>query len=213
MNHVRATNMAMSDRFAAGFLVVITIFAGLAGCGRKDDAGKAEAPKAPAARPAPDDGQGNGAAAAKDERRMANAVTTGKAGAALDLQYELAPKPMVGAPFIIDLSFIPRVTADSLEVQLSATPGLRITSAETVRFDSVQAGERYAAQATVIGDTAGLYYVGVIVRMATKVQTDARTFSIPVAVGEIPAAEKPAPKLDAEGKPIAPLPAAESAGT
>ena len=87
-------------------------------------------------------------------------------------------------------------------MQLSATPGLRITSTETIRFDAVQAGQRYSSKMSVIGDAPGLYYVGIVVRMATKVQTDARSFSIPVVVGtEPPATAQPAPAVEAEGEP------------
>jgi hypothetical protein len=145
---------------------------------------------------------------------MANAVATG-AGAAVDLQYELAPRPEVGQPFEIELSLIPGVPADTLDVQLNATSGLRVTSTETIRFEGVQAGERYASKAMVIGDAPGLYYVGLVVRMATQVQADTRTFSIPVVIGTAPPAPaaQAAPTTDAQGQPIEPAPALGSAET
>jgi hypothetical protein len=214
MNTVRVNAMSSCERIRMGCLMSVALAFAVAGCGSKEEPEKAAAPK-PVARPASDDAAGAaGVAAAKDARRMANAVATGKAGAAVDLQYEVAPRPEVGQPFEIELSFAPGLPADTLDVQLSATSGLRITSTETIRFEAVQAGERYTSKAAVIGDAPGLYYVGVVVRMATKVQTDARSFSIPVVVGsEPPAAAKPAPAVDAEGKPIEPMPAAESSGT
>lgn len=203
--------MANSDRFVTCLLVVVACCAGVAGCGGKEEAEPAASK--PATPAATDAGPAQPAATGKDERRMANAVTTGKAGAALDLQYEIAPKPGAGEPFMIELAFVPRHAADSVEVQVSVTSGLRLTSTETLSFESVQAGERYTAQVMVIGDAPGLYYVGLVARMSTKVQTDARTFSIPVVIGDVPVAAKPQPQLDSQGQPIAPMPAEESAGT
>ena len=46
--------------------------------------------------------------------------------------------------------------------------------------------------------------------MITPVQTEARTFSIPVAVGAVVADEKPAPAQDGAGAPIQSMPAVET---
>ena len=205
--------MPSSNRVVTGFLMIAALVATAAGCGGKGEPDVAAAPK-PAARPAADDAaQSTQAAGRNEEQRLANAVPTGKAGAAVDLQYEVAPRPEVGAPFEIELSFAPRLAADTLDVQLSSMPGLRITSADTVRFDGVKSGERYAAKVTVIADAPGLYYVGVVARMATKVQAEARAFSIPIVIGSEPVAEKPKPELDAAGEPIESTPAVESTGS
>jgi hypothetical protein len=181
-------------------LAVPVLLAVIAGCGGGDD-DPTRATK-PAARPAGDAATEAGhAPSATDERRPANAVTTDAAGAAVDLQYELTPRPEQGQPFTVQLSFVPQKPADSIEAQLSATPGLRITSAETVRFADVLAGERYTTDVLVVGDTPGLYYVGVVARMATQVQTDARTFSVPIVVGTPPAAQaQPTPEASGQAK-------------
>jgi hypothetical protein len=50
----------------------------------------------------------------------------------------------------------------------------------------------------------------VAAKMSTEVQTDARTFSVPLVVGSPRSAEKPAPATDASGQPIESMPAAES---
>jgi hypothetical protein len=42
------------------------------------------------------------------------------------------------------------------------------------------------------------------------VQTDSRTFSIPLAVGDVTAAEKPTPATDGAGEPIESMPATET---
>ena len=162
-------------------LAVPVLLAVIAGCGGGDD--DPTRPTKPAAQPTDATAEASQANRARDERRPANAVTTSAGGAAVDLQYEVTPRPEQGQPFTIQLAFVPQTPADSIEAQLSGTPGLRITSAETVRFADVLPGERYTTDVLVIGDKPGLYYVGVVAKMATQVQTDARTFSVPVVVG------------------------------
>jgi hypothetical protein len=134
----------------SGVTIAALVCAVVAGCGGKEESAAVE----PVTRPATDDTAGQPGVAATQAPRMANAVATG-AGAAVDLQYELAPRPEVGQPFEIELSLIPGVPADTLDVQLNATSGLRVTSTETIRFEGVQAGERYASKAMVIGDAPG----------------------------------------------------------
>ena len=200
--------MAMRHRITS--LVLTILFTAFAGCGGKDEDPTRAAARKPAA--AETAAQASQAAAARDDRRPANAVTTGDAGAAMDLQYELAPRPETGQPFTVQLAFVPRVPADSIDAQLSATPGLRITSAESVRFADVQPGERYTTEVMVVGDLPGLYYVGVVARMATQVQTDARSFSVPVVVGTPAAVAAPQPEADASGSEIVTLPAEDTGG-
>lgn len=203
--------MRKYHRIAKCWLLIAALAAGIAACGGKEE-GETE-PNA-AASPAADAGGARSPAdELRDERRPANAVTTTTAGAELDLQYEVAPRPLTGQPFTIDLMFVPRLPADSIEAQISATPGLRITSAESVRFEGVQAGERYTSQVLAVADAPGLYYVGIVARMATQVQTDARSFSVPVVVGTPPSAEKPPAKTDASGAASGSPPAVESSGS
>ncbi len=204
--------MTMRDRIVTSLLLFVTLSIGIAGCGGKQESSQAEAPEPSAPPAAADAAKAAEADPGPDALRPANAVTTGKAGAAVDLQYEVTPRPEAGQPFAVELAFVPRLPADSIDAQLSATSGLRITSPETVHFEGLQAGERYTTQVIVMGDAPGLYYVGVVARMSTKVQTDARTFSVPVVVGTPAVAEKPQAEVDAGGTPIESMPAVESGG-
>jgi hypothetical protein len=193
-------------------LAMPVLLAAIAGCGGGDD--DPTRVTKPAARSADAAAEATSqASSARDARRPANAITTAAAGAAVDLQYEIIPRPEHGQPFTIQLAFVPQTPADSIEAQLSATPGLRITSPETVRFADVLAGERYTTDVLVIGDTPGLYYVGVVARMATQVQTDARTFSVPVVVGTPPDATQEQPTPDASASAEITPPAQDSGGS
>jgi selenophosphate synthetase-related protein len=76
----------------------------------------------------------------------------------------------------------------------------------------VAAGGRHVAKVTVQADTAGIYYANVVARMITQVQTEARTFSVPVVVGTVAPAQQAAPVTDAAGEAIEPLPSVENGG-
>jgi len=190
-------------------VVAIVALAGLlAACGRgeQDETAATNAPAeagAPAgAAPAP--------AESPEDKRMANAVVTGKTSAPVDLKYDVLAKPAVGQPFEIELVFLPRMPADSLEVEVTGIPGLTVVSGGAVRFEGVAAGERYAAKVLARADASGIYYVNVVARLTTQIQSEARTFSIPIAIGVVEAAEKPVPQQDAAGEVIESMPAEET---
>ena len=198
-----------SLRFLASTIAVVALSALLAACGGGEQEQAATTAKKPVEKPA--------AAAAKTavpadgpDSFKANAVATGKTAAGVDLKYDLLAKPDPGQDFEIELVFLPRVAADALEVEVTGIPGVAIVSGGTARFESVTAGERYPAPVVARADAPGLYYLGVSARMVSKVQTEARTFSVPVVVGAVAAAEKPSPATDAEGQAIESLPAVES---
>lgn len=180
---------------------------GVAGCGGKSDDGavkvrvKAKAENVAEA-PKP--------VAAEDDPRYAVAVVSGKTSAPVDLKYDLAAKPQVGQPLEVELVFQPRLPADTLEVEVSGMPGLTLAQPGAYKFEKVLTHTPYVHKVTVQAEADGTYYLSVIARMITQVQTEVRTFSVPVVVGTAPAAAaKPAPQKDASGQPIEPMPASE----
>ena len=211
---MRATGLGI----AARPLVAIAL-AGLlaAGCGSSEDKAAPEVVKK-AADPAAEkvaQAAADAAAAAESEAKnyedMANAVVTSKSAAAVDLKYDVLAKPEVGQTFEVELAFLPRLSADALEVEVGDMPGLTITGERTHKFVKVATGEPHKARVQVRADAEGLYYLSVIAKMATQVQTEARAFSVPIVVGKVPAAaQKPAPPTDATGQPIESMPAKES---
>jgi len=153
------------------------------------------------------------AAAAVEARKyehMANAVVTSKSAAAVDLKYDVLAKPEVGQTFDVELNFLARLPADTLEVEVGDMPGLTIVGERTLKFTKVGTSEPQKATVQVRADAAGLYYLSVIAKMITQVQTEARAFSVPIVVGTLPAAaEKPAPQKDSTGQAVEPMPAKE----
>jgi hypothetical protein len=200
------------SRFSTGLaLLSLGALLTLMGCSNKSDE---EAAAALAPNKAKSSGGVAGAGkkppAVEEESRLANAVVSGKTSAPVDLKYDLAVKPDVGLPFEIELDFLPRLPADALDVEVSGMPGLTLVGSGAVRFDNVEAGATYTQKVLVQADATGTFYVSVIAKMITKVQTEVRTFSVPVVVGTAPAVvSKPAPQRDASGQAIESMPAKE----
>jgi hypothetical protein len=170
----------------------LTALASLAvACGGGDE--KSAADKAAPADAAAKASKQAAAAKAAEDDGLANAVAVGKTAAAVDLKYNLAARPALGQPFEVELVLLPRVAADALEVQATGMPGLVVAGGAVATFNQVVAGEKYAAKVLLQVSEPGLYYVGVTAKLVNKVQTDSRTFSVPVVVGQLPAAEKAAP--------------------
>lgn len=172
--------------------LALAVLASLAvACGGGEEKAAKEAAAAASAAKKAKGKAGDGAGAAAVDDGLANAVAVGKAAAAVDLRYGLSAKPTIGQPFEVELTFIPRVPADTLEVEASGMPGLVVAGGATAKFGPpVIAGERYSTKVLVQVTENGLFYVSVTAKLASKVQTDARTFSVPVVVGPMPAAEK-----------------------
>ena len=201
-----------TPRTAGGLLALAALSAILAACGGGDQ-------KAAATPPAATPPAGEAADAAPpptespDDKRMANAVATGKTSAPVDLKFDILAKPDVGAPFEIELALLPRLAADTLSVEVTGIPGLTVVSGGALQFDKVLAGDRHVAKVLVQAEQPGIYYVNVVARMITQVQTEARTFSVPVVVGTVAASAKTEPQRDAAGEAIESLPAEESGGS
>ncbi len=191
-------------------VVVVALAVALGACGRGEEEHAAAPPPAatgtPGAQPAP------APAESPEDKRLANAVVTGKTSAPVDLKYDVLAKPDVGKPFEVELAFMPRLAADVLEVEVTGIPGLTVVNGGAIRFEGVTAGSRHVAKVLVQADGPGIYYANVVAKMITQVQTEARTFSVPVVVGAVPAAQKTEPQKDASGQPIKSMPAAESTG-
>jgi hypothetical protein len=185
---------------------LLALIALQAGCGGSDETERAATGSKPAVKPA------KLKAGPAGEDALANAVVVGKAVAPVMLKYDLAVKPEAGQPFEIALTFLPRQVADALEADVSGMSGLTIENGGTIRFEGVENNGRYVAKVLANADAQGLYYIGIVARMVTKVQTESRSFSIPVVVGKptTTALEKPAAATDAQGEPVESMPAKES---
>jgi hypothetical protein len=196
---------------------VVTLLAGTlaAGCSNSDKEAEREAKLAKPAESnaAATNEDGSPATppanAADKQSRLAEAVVDSKTTAPVDLQYDLLAKPALGQPFEIELTFTTRLPAAALDIEVTEAPGLTVVGEKTARFEAVEGGQAYTTKVLVQGDTAGLYYLGVMAKMSTQVQTETRAFAVPIVIGSPPAAQKANPPKDASGQAIQSMPAKE----
>lgn len=163
-----------------------------------------------AAAPNADGSPARAPANAEDKQsRLADAVVVSKSSAPVEMQYDLLAKPALGQPFEIELTFTTRLPAEALDIELTEAPGLTVVGAKSARFEPVERGRAYTTKVLVQGDTAGLFYLGVVAKMSTQVQTETRAFAVPVVIGTPPAAQKATPAEEASGQAIQSMPAQE----
>ncbi len=122
--------------------------------------------------------------------RMARAVG-GKTGAAVELRYEIAAKPQVGAPTEMQLALIPSSTVDSMKLTIRGMEGLTLAGSLSAGFEVVEPGKPYLHSFSMLPEHPGVYYISVVIDTRIGPSSVARTFSIPFAVDN-PAAEQPA---------------------
>ncbi|MCJ7453229.1 MAG: hypothetical protein MUO39_12250 [Steroidobacteraceae bacterium] len=204
----------MNHRISAGYFaraIALSLAAAIAaGCGGKSE--EEVAAKAASATAAAKQAAERAEPVLAGDDRLANAVVvTSKSAAPVDLKYDITTKPAVGQPFEVDLTFLPRLGAESMDVEISAVEGLTLVGDGAIRFENVQAGERYTSKVLAHSDVAGMYYIGVSAKMTTKVQAEVRGFSIPVLIGTPVAEVAPAPAVDASGQAVQSMPATEPA--
>jgi len=165
------------------------------------DTGKAKVGEAAPATPP--------ASADEKHERLAAAVVDGKTTAPIDMRYDVLAKPALGQPFEVEMTFSARLPADKLETEITEAPGLTIVGEKTAAFSPIEGGQSYSTKVLVQGNNPGLYYIGVIAKMSTKVQTETRAFAIPVVIGDPPSAKKATPAQDATGQAVQSMPAQE----
>lgn len=205
-------NFRRLARTTAVALLAGTLVVGCGGGGDDEEASKA----AKAARRAKAEASESGTTAAvppsgpaDKQSRLADAVVDSKTTAPVDMKYDLLAKPEIGVPFEIELEFSPRLPAEAIEIEVTDAAGLTIVGEKAAKFTPVEAGQKYTSKVLVQGDKPGLYYVGVVAKMSTQVQTETRVFAVPVVLGNLPAAQKSAPAQDAAGQAVQSLPAKE----
>ena len=151
-------------------------------------------------------------AAAKDPTlKMARAVKTTKPGANVELKYEFASKPEPGVATEVKLAIIAGGSADRLTYKITGMEGLTLAGPLEGSVEQPTRGQIIDHTFSLLPDRTGIYYATVTVMTETAGSQMGRTFSVPLLVGDIEAAQKPAvrPQTDAKGQPIEPMKAEE----
>jgi len=162
--------------------IIVAIFAvcALAACGSGDKT-PVPAPAQPVVK--------EPTAPADPTLRMAHAVVSGKAGASVDLKYDVLNKPEPGKPVEIDLAVIPGAVLDAMTLNVSAMPGLTIASNAEGSFGKLAIGEVARHKFSVVADRADVIYLTVTATTYAVGVTATRSFVIPLIVAvPVPAA-------------------------
>ena len=184
-------------------LAIFVSIAGLAlaACGSEPEPGSAAA------------GKPGGQAAATDAdpmARMARAVGSGKPGAAVQIRYDFSTKPAIGTPTELQIVFIPNAGVDAMDIVINGMDGVTLAGTLSASFTDVEPSKPYMHTVSVLPDRAGVFYLSVVATTQIGKSNLSRTFSIPFAVGNVPAQQKAAPQTDAAGEPIQPAKAQET---
>ncbi|MFO1426708.1 MAG: hypothetical protein U1F11_06985 [Steroidobacteraceae bacterium] len=167
-----------------------------------DDGAAAAAP--PAARAKPDD--------------LVSAVSAGKPGAPVDIKFDIAQQPKLGEPLDIRVEILPRsADIDQLRVVFQSSESIEVRAGgEWLLSDRPADGSSYAHTVTVVPQRNGVYYLSAVALVDGKAGSVARSFAIPIIVGDAVALTEAASKpsqgtagTDASGNRVVSLPASE----
>jgi hypothetical protein len=203
------TTVAMPLALAAAVLAVL---AGCAGGGETDGkqpgGGSATAARA-AAKPAKARGDG----------MVAAVSATGKPGAPVDLKFDITTKPVLGQPLAVDVVVVPR-SADitQLRVVFQSNEAVEVQSGSEAVEEKPQEGVAISHTVTVVPRREGVFYLGSVALVEGAAGSVARSFAIPIIVGDPVAAERALAEKPSQGTlsksgsgdKIVSLPASES---
>lgn len=154
---------------------------------------------------------------------LVSAVSSGKPGAAVDLKFDIAQRPRVGESLPISI-VVTTLTADisKLQVIFQSTDGIQVVDGLELNAPANPgSGQSFSHTVIVLPQKDGVSYLSAValVEGAAGTSSVARTFAIPIIVGDVVAAEAAmADAADAattsgpRGERVVPLPAEESGG-
>lgn len=152
---------------------------------------------------------------------MVSAVSaSGKPGASVDLKFDLATKPELGKPLVVTVAVVPRA-ADiaQLRVVFQSNEAVEVQSGSEMPMQEKPAdGVAVSHAVTVVPRREGVLYLGAVALVESGAGSVARSFAIPIIVGDPVQAEqalaaKPAQGALAKGEggeKIISLPASEN---
>ncbi len=196
------------------FALGLAVLSSLSGCARKDAAADAQAGAGATASTDPSRG-GKGAADG-----MVSAVSSsGKPGAPVELKFDLGAKPELGKPLEVTVAVVPRGEGISqLRVVFQSNESIEVQSGNEMAVQDRPAdGVAVTHTVTVVPRRDGVFYLGAVALVEGSGGSVARSFAIPIIVGdpveaERAIADKPAQGVMAKGEAgekIISLPASE----
>ena len=155
------------------------------------------------------------AAAAKANKNLVSAVTTGKPGAPIAMKFELLKRPKVGEPLEVVVEVTPEAAGiTALQVVFQGGDGLQLRKGgelSATASTAMPAGTPIQHTVVVTPVREGIFYLSAVA-VAEGAGSQARTFAIPVVVGDAAVLESgkaALPPPATSGERVTSLPAAE----
>jgi len=156
------------------------------------------------------------AATANANKNLVSAVTTGKPGAPIAMKFELLRRPKVGEPLEVAVEVTPEAAGiTALQVVFQGGDGLQLRSGgefSATTTTSMPAGIPIQHTVVLTPVREGIFYLSAVA-VAEGAGSQARTFAIPVVVGDAAVLESrkaALPPPATSGERVTSLPAAES---
>jgi hypothetical protein len=145
------------------------------------------------------------AASTPELANMVSAVGAAKAGAGVDLKFDLRGAPVVGEAVDIDIALIPLYELTQVYATFQGTDGLEITKGDkTPQIERPAVGVAITHTVTVIPRRDGVLYLSAVVLSDSASESVTRNFSIPVIVFSSLSTPSPADVNQAQGTAPAP---------
>ena len=201
----------VSARLAIG-LVALGSLAGCAGGnGEAGAAGTGAGPAPTAATPS--------RAKATVDGMVAAVSATGKPGAPVDLKFDLPTKPELDKPLEVNVALVPRsAELSQLRLVFQSNEAVEVRSGSEAVLDKPADGVALTHTVTVVPKREGVFYLGAVALVEGPSGSVARSFAIPIIVGDPVAAERALADKPAQGtlsksgggESVVSLPASES---
>lgn len=156
------------------------------------------------------------AAAQKTNKNLVSAVTIGKPGAPISMKFELLKRPKVGEPLEVSVEVTPEATGiTALQVVFQSGDALPMRSGgelSATTTTTMPPGVPIQHTVVVTPVREGIFYLSAVA-VAEGAGSQARTFAIPVVVGDSAVLENTKaalPPAATSGERVTSLPAAES---
>jgi hypothetical protein len=153
---------------------------------------------------------------------MVSAVSSGKPGAAVDLKFDIGKRPRAGEPLEVTVAVTTRAAdIDKLQVMFQSTEGVEVVGGAQLGPVATPAdGQVFSHTVRVLPKQDGVYYLSAVALVDSASAGGpslARTFAIPIIVGDSVSLDAAMSKAAAEattegpgGEALVPLPAEES---
>ena len=131
---------------------------------------------------------------------VAAVSATGKPGAPVELKFDIASRPELGQPLEIEVAVVPR-SADisQLRVVFQSNEAVEVRSGNEAVHNRPTEGTAITHMVTVVPKREGVFYLGAVALVDGAEGSVARSFAIPINVGDPVSAENALNDKPAQG--------------